>query len=346
MDDYSGTTLYVKELALGLKNAGITIEVFTLRVGAIGEELKSEGILVSDNVRQLSTPDIIHAHHNITAWSLLSHFKDCPMIFWLHSRLSALDMPPMHRNILAYMAVDHNCEERYLKEHNFAPDSVAVIHNWVNTDRFQLKAKVNAKPAKALVFSNYAREDGFLPAIRQACEALGIELQVMGRGTGTERLDPENYLGKYDIVFAKAKAAMEAMASGCAVCICDFTGLAGLVRPENYEHFRRFNFGMKLMTKAITAEGIVDACSKYKKDEVLAVANKLRTEASFEVIFAQILPLYEGVINRYGQGERGRYQFTLASYLKARKATFRIWTGLWFERHLPMLHRLVHSLRS
>lgn len=341
MDDYSGTTLYVKELALGLKNAGVRVEVFTFRVGVIAEELKHADILVSDSIKQLSTPDIIHAHHNITAWPLLFHFKDCPMIFWLHNRLSPLDMPPLHRNILAYMAVDHNCEERYLKEHHFAPDSVSVIHNWVNTDRFQLKANVNAKPGKALVFSNYAREDGFLPAIRAACETLNIELQTMGRGTGTERLDPENYLGEYDIVFAKAKAAMEAMASGCAVCICDFSGLAGLVRPENYEHFRRFNFGMKLMTKAITTEGIVDACAKYEKDEVIAVANKLRKEAGFQVILAQILPLYENVINRYGHGKRGAYQFTITSYLKTRKVTFRIWAGLWFERHLPMLHRFI-----
>ncbi|MCE7993729.1 MAG: hypothetical protein HEP71_17215 [Roseivirga sp.] len=341
MDDYSGTTLYVKELALGLKNAGIQVEVFTFRVGVIGEELQSADILVSDNLKQLTTPDIIHAHHNLTAWPLLFHFKDCPMVFWVHNRLSPLDMPPLHRNIMAYMAVDYNCKERYTKEHDFAPDEVIVIQNWVNTHRFHLKAKVNTKPAKALVFSNYAREDGFLPAIREACERLNIELQVMGRGTGTERLDPENYLGAYDLVFAKAKAAMEAMASGCAVCVCDFTGLAGLVQSENYKHFRRFNFGMKLMTKTITAEAIAEACSEYERDEVIAVTKRLRKEAGFEVIFAQILPLYETVISRYSSGEHGRYQFTLARYLKTRKVTFRIWAGLWTERHVPILHRFI-----
>lgn len=346
MDGYSGTTLYVKELALGLKNIGVQVEIFTFRIGVVGDELLTAGILVSTRLRKLSKPDIIHAHNNITVWPVISHFKYTPMVFWIHSRLSSLDIPPKHGNIMAYMAVDYNCKERYVDHHNFSPDSVEVIYNWVDTNRFHLKKNTNTQPKRALVFSNYAREDNFLPTIRAACNDLNIDLDVMGKGTGTTQLHPENHLDKYDLVFAKAKAAMEAMATGCAVCICDFTGLAGLVRPENYEHYRRFNFGMKLMNKAITVEGIVEACSKYDKNEVIAVAERLRKEADFEVIFDQILPLYDDVINRYGRGERGSYQFTLSSYLKTRKATFRVSAGLWSELHLPTIHRLIRNFSA
>lgn len=341
MQDYSGTTLYVKELAMGLKNAGILVEVFTFRIGTVGQELLDAGIRVSTDVKKLAVPDVIHVHHNVTAWPVLHHFKKAPVIFWIHSRLSPLDLPPKHKNIMAYLAVDFNCKERYVAEQHFSPDSVKVIYNWVNTDRFKRKKQIMPRPKKALVFSNYAQENNFLPTIRQACQELNIELAVMGKGTGTASLKPENHLGEYDLVFAKAKAAMEAVASGCAVCVCDFTGLAGLARLENYEHYRQLNFGMKLMTKDISIEELKNEIALYDADEIAAFTNKLRTETRLEAKLAEIMSLYDEVMAQYKSGKRGNYSFTLSNYIRCRKATFRIWMGLWSERHLPALHRWV-----
>ena len=44
---------------------------------------------------------------------------------------------------------------------------------------------------------------------------------------------PEAILGDYDLVFAKARAAMEAMATGCAVILCDRVGAGPLVCRAN-----------------------------------------------------------------------------------------------------------------
>lgn len=345
MEGYSGTTLYVKELAIGFKKRGIHVEVFTLRIGQIGEELLSLGIRVSTKLTELSKPDIVHAHNNITVWPVLSLFKNIPVVFWIHNRLSPLDIPPKHKNIIQYMAVDYNCYERYIEEHKFQPKDIKVIYNWVNLTRFSLRKSTNGPIKKALVFSNYAKKNGFLPVLEEACESQGIELDVMGKGMGTERKDPENYLGDYDVVFAKAKAAMEAMACGCAVIVCDFNGLAGFAKPTNFEEFRKLNFGMKLMNRSITVENVVSELKLYQSTDFSLVSRRLREEADMELVIDDIRNLYQSVIEEFKSGKNGEYKFNVKNYLEWRRATFRIWIGLWLNLNLPKLVRSIKRLR-
>ena len=94
-----------------------------------------------------------------------------------------------------------------------------------------------------------------------------LEVDGLGQGFENSIFDPERVLPKYDIVFAKAKAAMEAMATGAAVIICDFRGLGGMVSSQNFQHFRRLNFGMKSMTKEITLDAISAELKKYNHEE-------------------------------------------------------------------------------
>jgi len=347
MDGYSGTTLYVKELALGLQKRGHTIEVYTMRIGPIGKELLEHDIHVTTSMKKLAKPDIIHAHHNITAWPILRRFSQSPMIFWVHSRLSPLNIPPRHRNIIQYMAVDFNCQERYVTEHGFDPGSVSVIYNWVNLDRFKLKEHTASTLKTALVFSNYASDQsGYLPVIRSACKQLGIRLDVMGQGTHSEQNDPENYLGNYDLVFAKAKAAMEAMACGCAVVICDFTGLAGFASPENFDKFRSLNFGMKLMTRPIQPNLIANELEKHTYEDTNKVCNRIRSVADMNLCIGQIHELYLEIAEKHRLGIQGDYGFNLRNFFGWRGASFRIWIGLWAHLKFPLLHSWFKKLKG
>jgi hypothetical protein len=47
---------------------------------------------------------------------------------------------------------------------------------------------------------------------------------VLRNHTGSINAKPEEILGGYDLVFAKARSAIEAMAVGTAVVICDRVG--------------------------------------------------------------------------------------------------------------------------
>ncbi len=62
---------------------------------------------------------------------------------------------------------------------------------------------------------------------------------------GTLVDDPERILPRYDLVFAKGRCALEAMAAGCAVIVCDAVGLGEMVTHGSVEEMRRWNFGAR-----------------------------------------------------------------------------------------------------
>ena len=64
--------------------------------------------------------------------------------------------------------------------------------------------------------SNAATNDGYARAIAAACHAAGITLDVVGGAAGRVSDAPEHLLPAYDIVFAKGRTALEALAVGCA----------------------------------------------------------------------------------------------------------------------------------
>lgn len=88
------------------------------------------------------------------------------------------------------------------------------------------------RPKRALIFSNHANERTHLPAVREACARAGIALELMGRGTRTDQANPESLIGEYDLVFAKARCALEALAVGASVVLCDSTGPGRWLRQQ------------------------------------------------------------------------------------------------------------------
>jgi hypothetical protein len=61
------------------------------------------------------------------------------------------------------------------------------------------------------VFSNSIAESQ-VANVRTACQQAGIEIDVLGNHSGNITGTPEDVLGGYDLVFAKGRAALEAMA--------------------------------------------------------------------------------------------------------------------------------------
>ena len=75
--------------------------------------------------------------------------------------------------------------------------------------------------------------------IRKACAAEGIALDAVGAGVGRIVSDPSPLLGKSDLVFAKGKAALEGLVTGCGVMVSDEgSGLGPFVTPQNLRALR------------------------------------------------------------------------------------------------------------
>ncbi|GAA3928914.1 hypothetical protein GO495_06430 [Chitinophaga oryziterrae] len=302
----SGTVVYVFELAVELKKKGYNVEVYTHIIGDTGRELINNGINVTDNLHHLKNiPDIIHAHHNLLAIQALHRFKNTPVILFVHDRRYFYDIPIKSSRILKYIAVDYNCLERLLIEAKIPEKYTGVIYNWVNTDRFKLRTEFASRPSTALVFSNYAKEDNHYQVIVSACKQYGLALDVIGSGTGNYVKHPEEMLLKYDLVFAKAKAAMEALSTGAAVVLCDFRGLGEMVAPSNLNYLRKFNFGMKTLTRSFDEKLIIEEINKFNGDNNRLNAEWIREQASCPNVMEQLVQLYAQTVKDYKQGIRG-----------------------------------------
>ena len=175
------------------------------------------------------------------------------------------------------------------------PEQISTIYNFVDLDRFVPRQPLPPKPRSVLVFSNYASD--IHDAIRDECRSFGIErLDVAGLASGKPTAKPEQILPQYDIVFAKGRAAIEALATGCAVVVADYSRTAGIVTSANFAEFRRFNFGVRTLQKPLSGEAVQQAFASYDPADAQKVASTIRSTASLTGAVDQYLSVYDEVM--------------------------------------------------
>jgi len=315
--DRAGTELYVRDVAISLKNRGHKPVAYSQILGEVADEIRAAEIPVVDDLKKLTkVPDLIHGHHNLETMTALLHFPNSPGIFYCHGYVPWQEQPPVFPRILRYIAVDHACLDR-LHETGIHPNRIRVIYNFADLKRFLPRKPLPPQPRKALVFSNYAHESDYLPVIRKACKRAGIELNVAGIGLGRPCRQPETLLPEYDLVFAKARAAIEALAVGCAVITCDHSGFGSMVTTRNLDAFRPLNFGLRTLTRPMELKVIFEEIACYNPRDAEAVSRRIRTIANMEDAIDQLLVIYQEVITEFEQTKPAREteEEAVAAYL-------------------------------
>lgn len=292
-----GTDLYARDLALALLRSGWLPIVYSTQHGPVADELRAATIPVVRHLDDcLAQPDIIHGQHTVETLAALTRFPDVPAIFVCHDAVSWHSIPPVAPQIRAYVAVDRNCRDRMMFEHGIPEESIRVLTNSVDLQRFVQRPPLPPVPRRAVVFSNAARENTWVAPIRAACTQRGIELDVIGESAGRFAERPEETLREYDVVFAKARCALEALAVGTSVIVCDFAGFAGMVTTRNRAQLQQFNFGMRTLQDPITAERVLDALQQYDPADAAAVCRSIRSTSGSDVRAAELLALYDEVL--------------------------------------------------
>ena len=299
----AGSELYVRELALGLLRSGHSPIVYSPKLGDVAAEIRKATVPVVDDLSSVSvTPDLIHGHHQVETMTALLHFPRVPAVFFCHGWLPWEETPPHFPRILRYVAVDDTCRDRLVCEHGITEEKVRVILNFVDLKRFVRRADLPAKPRRALVFSNSATETSYVAHVREACRRAGISLEVVGSQAGRTSEQPEKLLGQYDIVFAKARCALEALAVGTAVVLCDQAGLGPMVTTTNLENLRRLNFGIRTLQQTIDdSAGLEKEIASYDATDAMEVSRRIRGVCGFEEALSEIVALYREVIAEHEQ---------------------------------------------
>jgi hypothetical protein len=294
---FGGADLYTRDLALALLGRGWLPVVYSTQHGRIADELRRATVPVVSRLDSIgAAPDIIHGHTAIETIAALARFPGVPAIFVCHDALTWHSLPPRSPRIAAYVAVDNNCRDRMVLEHGVPEDSIRVMTNAVDLRRFVPRPPLPAKPARALVFSNQAQENLWVSGIRTACGQRGISLDVIGIGAGRFAENPEHLLGGYDVIFAKARCALEALATGAAVVVADRAGMAGMVTSANVAELQKLNFGARTLQRPITAENVLAELNIYDPADAAAVSRRIRETSGIDVLAGQFAAIYEEVL--------------------------------------------------
>jgi glycosyltransferase involved in cell wall biosynthesis len=296
----TGSELYVCELATNLLRRGHNPIVYSPQLGYTARELRDATVPVVDSLEAISTaPDLIHGQHHVETMSALLRFPNTPAVFFCHGWLPWEETPPKHPRILRYVAVDDTCLDRLISESGIAEERVSVILNSVDLEQFVPRSPLPLQPSRALVFSNGAKEATHLSAVREACRRTGLTLDVIGADAGNVASRPQDVLGQYDIVFAKARCALEAMAVGSAVVLCDVKGAGPMVTAGELDRLRRLNFGIRTLREKIDADVLEKEIARYDAADASTVSERIRETAGRGAAIDQIVTLYEQVIDEF-----------------------------------------------
>jgi hypothetical protein len=317
----TGTELYVRDLAAALLERGHTPVVYSPLLGEVAREIRATTVPVTSDLATIAEPpDVIHGHHGPEMLAALLAFPGVPAVGVCHSWVGWPDVPLRFPRVLRYVAVDHTCRDRLCLEHGIPPERVHVALNAVDLARFRAGPPRPPRPRRALVFSNAAGARGsHLAPIREACAAEGIALEVAGAAAGRSLDRPEEALVAFDLVFAKAKAAIEAMAAGAAVVLCDAVGAGPMVTAAELGRLRALNFGMRALREPVTTSVLRREIARYDADDAAAVSRMIRATAGRDAMVDDLCALYETVIAEHraaGPGDPAAEMRAAAAYVQ------------------------------
>jgi hypothetical protein len=299
----AGSELALRDLAICLMRRGHRPVAYSTILGDVAAELSLATIPVIDDLGKLAAPpDIIHGQHHLETTTAALHFPLTPALSVCHGWQPWEEDPPILPSIQHYVAVDSLCRERVVATRGIRPDHVTVIPNAVDLRHFPKRTVWRSAPRSALIFSNYAHPgDPRSQAIRAACARAGIaRVDMLGIGAENAHPDPGAILHDYDIVFAKARCALEAMASGAAVIVTDYAGLAGLVTSDRVAEMRAWNFGARIMqAAAVTEDDLLRELQRYDADDAQRVSDFIRADADIERAADRWLEVYHTVLARH-----------------------------------------------
>jgi glycosyltransferase involved in cell wall biosynthesis len=359
LEKRAGTELVTLELARGLRERGHQAIVYSTRLGAVAEEFHRATIPLVDDLTKLAVPpDVIHGQHHLDALTALLHFPGVPAIHVCHGWLPWEEAPLVFPRIRRYVAVDETTRDRLEFAGGIAPERIEILLNAVDLAQFPPRSPLPDRPRRALVFSNLADESTHLPALRQACREVGIEVDVAGRAAGRPVTNPGELLPAYDLVFAKGRSTLEALAVGNAVVVCDADGLGEMVTAENFARLRQRNFGFRCLDRPVTTAAAAAEIARYDAADAAAVSRLVRAEAGLDAAVDRYLDLYEQVIADHRELpaptalEESRataaYLRGLGAGMRAELEAFQNTTAWKLRRRLlasPLLSRLYRGLR-
>ena len=211
---FTGSELYVYELAKSLLKLNCDVTVLSQIGGPLTDMAKrigikclsfeeSPGFKLGDGKWGFTTPegfqastenvmyrvsevnfDIIHMQHKPVAERMIQFYPEIDKIYSIHSEVIELEDPIKHESIKKYIAIRPEIKEHIVNKFEIPEESVDVIYNPLDNEKF--KPKSNVKTENAVLFVgtiDYLRKETILDLMERTKEE-GKELWLVGEDKG------------------------------------------------------------------------------------------------------------------------------------------------------------------
>lgn len=213
---FTGSELYVYELACQLQKLNCEVTVLSQIGGVLTDMAKRQGIKVlsfeqapgfkmgdgnwgftTEKGFEPSKPnimyrvseapfDIIHMQHKPVAERMIQFYPEVEKVYSIHSEVIELENPIEHESIKKYIAIRPEIKDYLVNSFDIQDNQIELIYNPINEEKFKPK---NTKDENFILFVgtiDYLRRDAIMDLIDYTKE-IGKELWIVGE-------DKSNYL--------------------------------------------------------------------------------------------------------------------------------------------------------
>jgi hypothetical protein len=244
-----------------LLRLGHEVVVYSPEVGPFADYATERGLKVVDDARKLPDEcDVVFAQDSLVVYDVADRYPGALMVFRICGDIRDLESPPQVDGVVDLVVV---LSDRYAR----LAQALAVrtpllrLRVPVDIDRLKPVGAPRARPKRAVVLGNFPDR---IRVIREAWEPRGIEVTHVG--ATNQRYDVAAALQDADIVVAKSRAAVDAMACGRAVYVFDTFGGDGWVTPEAYTAMEADNFAGLATGRVVRAAELAQDLADYDPD--------------------------------------------------------------------------------
>lgn len=266
-----GSETYVVTAADHLQRLGHDVWLHALDHGRGSDHARSLGLRVVAGDHELPPQlDALIVQDSVIAPLLALEYPRTPQVFVAHSDIFDLQLPLQLPGMTAAVVTLYDRVDRRIRA-LATGHRIVRLSQPIDVERFKPRSVLPPRARTALTFGNYVHGTR-LGLLERACARSGIELRHVGGYGPRLTSDPAGALNEVDVVFGKARAALEAMACGRAVYVYDHNGAEGWVTDANRALLAADNLGGQSQPIELDEDRLVADLGRY--DAASGLANR------------------------------------------------------------------------
>jgi hypothetical protein len=242
-----GTETHLVTVGVELLRLGHEVTVYSPELGPFTDHAQERGLDVVDELRELPADcDVVFAQDGIVVYDLAERYPRAVTVFRVCGDVYDFQTPPQVEGVVDLVLV---LSDRYARfaEACSVKAPLLRLRLPIDVQRLVPLGTIREHPRRAVILGNYPDR---VQVVREVWERCGVEVEQVG-GVGQQRYDLAEALASADIVVAKSRAALDAMACGRAVYVYDMFGGDGWVTPEAYPALEADHFAGQATDRVI-----------------------------------------------------------------------------------------------